>query len=45
MTAREKLIKLEDVYDQIGSSEIFMEAMRDCIKHHMKNNEFFKKDI
>ena len=43
MTAREKLIALEDVYDHAGSSEIFMEAMRDCLKHHMNNNEFFHK--
>ncbi|MBQ6807188.1 MAG: acyl-protein synthetase [Lachnospiraceae bacterium] len=43
MTAREKLINLEDVYDQENSSEIFLEAMRDCVKHHMDNNEFFKK--
>ena len=43
MTAREKLIALEDVYDQAGSSAVFMEAMRDCIEHHMKNNAFFNK--
>lgn len=43
MTAREKLIMFDDAYDQAGSSEIFMESMRDCIKHHMKNNEFFRK--
>ena len=42
MTAREKLIKSEDVYDHVGTSEIFMEAMRDCLKHHMENNEFFR---
>lgn len=43
MTAREKLIALDDVYDQKGSSETFMEAMRDCLKHHMERNAFFKK--
>lgn len=43
MTAREQLIHLEDVYDHEGSSEIFLEAMRECLKHHMANNEFFKK--
>lgn len=43
MTAREKLIQLADAYDQAGSSEIFMEAMRDCLKHHIKNNDFFKR--
>ena len=43
MKARQKLIQLEDVYDHEGSSEIFLEAMRDCVQHHMDNNEFFKK--
>lgn len=43
MTAREKLLKIEDVYDHTGSSDIFMEAMRDCLKHHIANNDFFKK--
>lgn len=43
MTAREKLIAWDDVYDQKGSSEIFMEAMRDCLKHHMEHNAFFKR--
>ncbi len=42
MTAREKLIRQVDAYDQAGSSEIFLEAMRDCIRHHMENNEFFR---
>lgn len=41
MTAREKLIKTEDVYDHSGTSEIFLEAMRDCLKHHSENNDFF----
>ena len=45
MTAREKLIAWDDVYDQKGSSEIFMEAMRDCLKHHMEHNDFFKKHM
>ena len=43
MTAREKLLELQDVYDHKGSSDIFMEAMRDCIKHHISNNNFFKQ--
>jgi len=43
MTARKKLLTLKDVYDQEGSSELFMEAMRECVAHHMENNEFFKK--
>lgn len=42
MTAREKLIALENVYDHEGSSEIFLEAMRDCLSHHIENNEFFR---
>ena len=43
MTAREKLLELENVYDQKGSSDVFMEAMRDCVAHHMANNDFFRK--
>ena len=42
MTARQQLIELHDVYDHKGSSDIFLEAMRDCIKHHIKNNQFFR---
>lgn len=42
MTAREKLLSIEDVYDQEGSADIFVEAMRECLSQHMKNNEFFK---
>lgn len=43
MTARKKLLSIENVYDQENSSEIFMEAMRDCVRHHMDNNDFFRK--
>lgn len=43
MTAREKLLQLEDVYDRENSSEIFLEAMRDCLAHHMANNDFFRE--
>lgn len=43
MTAREKLIQTADVYDHEGTSEVFMEAMRDCLKHHIDKNEFFGK--
>ena len=43
MTSREKLIGWEDVYDHEGTSEIFMESMRDCLKHHMDNNDFFRQ--
>ena len=42
MTAREKLITLEDVYDHAGSSELFMSAMRECVRHHTDNNDFFR---
>ena len=42
MTAREQLIRLENVYDHEGSSELFLEAMRDVLRHHMKNNDFFR---
>ena len=30
-----KLIEWEDAYDQAGSSEVFLEAMRDCLKYHI----------
>lgn len=43
MSARKELLELKDVYDQSGSSELFMEAMRECVAHHMENNEFFRK--
>ena len=42
MTAREKLLQIEDVYDQESTSEIFLESMRDCLTHHMSGNAFFK---
>lgn len=43
MTAREKLLELNDVYDQENSTDIFLEAMRECLTQHTNNNEFFKK--
>ena len=43
MTAREKLLQIEDVYDRESTSEIFLEAMRDCLAHHMANNDFFRE--
>ncbi len=43
MTAREQLLKYEDVYDHEGSSEIFLQAMRDCLSQHYENSEFFRK--
>lgn len=42
MTARERLIKYQDVYDHEGSSEIFLQAMRDCLAHHIEKNDFFR---
>jgi len=42
MTAREKLLAIEDVYNHKDSSEVFLEAMRECLSHHVKNNEFFR---
>lgn len=41
MTAREQLLQWEDVYDQEGSSALFMAAMRECVSHHVENNTFF----
>jgi len=43
MTARKQLLELENVYDQEGSSQLFMDAMRECVKHHYDNSDFFKK--
>lgn len=42
MSARKKLLALENVYDHKESSEIFMAAMRECLEQHVKNNKFFK---
>lgn len=42
LTAREKLLSFENVYDQEGTSEVFMEAMRECLQHHIDHNTFFK---
>jgi len=43
MTAREKLLAVENVYDHEGSSEIFLAAMRECLTQHVEHNAFFKK--
>lgn len=43
MTAREKLITYGDVYDQEGSRELFLAAMRECVAHHMAHNEFYRR--
>ena len=37
MTSRHELLKLEDVYDHKNSSELFLEAMRECLSHHVEN--------
>lgn len=42
LAAREKLLSFENVYDQEGTSEVFMEAMRECLQHHIDHNTFFK---
>ena len=42
MTARHGLLKIEDVYDQKNSSELFLDAMRECLTHHIENCEFFR---
>jgi len=45
MTARKQLLTLEDVYDHEGSSALFMQAMRDVVRHHMEHNDFFKRHM
>ena len=42
MTARHGLLKIEDVYDQKNSSELFFFSMRECLTHHIENCEFFR---
>ena len=43
MEARKRLIEAEEIYDHKGTSDWFLQAMRDCVAHHMKNNAFFQK--
>lgn len=41
--SRHKLIKYHAPYDEIGSSEVFLDAMREAIAYHDKNNSFFAR--
>jgi phenylacetate-coenzyme A ligase PaaK-like adenylate-forming protein len=43
MTAREKLFAYKEIYDQKGSEELFLEAMRESVEHHGNNCEFYGK--
>lgn len=42
MINRERLESYEKVYDQKGTSEIFINAIIEVLEHHMQNNVFFK---
>jgi phenylacetate-coenzyme A ligase PaaK-like adenylate-forming protein len=42
-TAREKLFSYKKIYDQKGSQELFVEAMRESIEHHSNNCVFYGK--
>ncbi|MDT8718413.1 hypothetical protein IAI10_17230 [Clostridium sp. 19966] len=42
-TAREKLFSYKKIYDQAGSEELFVEAMRESIQHHSNNCDFYRK--
>jgi phenylacetate-coenzyme A ligase PaaK-like adenylate-forming protein len=44
-TAREKLFSYKKIYDQAGSEELFIEAMRESILHHSANCEFYGRLI
>lgn len=44
-TARERLFSYKDIYDQIGSEELFIDAMRESILHHSRNCDFYGKFI
>lgn len=43
MEARGRLIEARQIYDHRGTSELFLQAMRDCLAHHVKRNAFFRK--
>ncbi|MFL0246095.1 hypothetical protein [Candidatus Clostridium stratigraminis] len=42
-TAREKLFSYKKIYDQKGSQELFVEAMKESIEHHSNNCKFYGK--
>lgn len=44
-TARQKLFSYKKIYDQKGSEELFIEAMRESILHHSTNCEFYGRLI
>ncbi|MDF2521123.1 MAG: hypothetical protein K0R84_1751 [Clostridia bacterium] len=43
MTAREKLFAYSNIYDQKGSEELFLEAMRESVEHHRAHCKFYDK--
>ena len=43
MTAREKLFTYNKIYDQHGTENLFIEAMKESVKHHSANCEFYNK--
>ncbi len=45
MEARERLFQYKKIYDQNGSEELFLAAMRESIEHHAKNCEFYHELI
>jgi len=43
MKAREKLFEYKKIYDQAGSEELFMDAMRESIDFHQRNCAFYQE--
>lgn len=43
MIAREKLFAYKQIYDQVGSEGLFLEAMKESIEHHRAHCEFYRK--
>jgi phenylacetate-coenzyme A ligase PaaK-like adenylate-forming protein len=43
MTARNRLFNYKKIYDNEGSEELFLEAMRESIMHHSTYCEFYEK--
>lgn len=43
MTARERLFSYNKIYDQKGSENLFLEAMRESVEHHRTHCEFYEK--
>ena len=40
---REKLINWKNPFDRENTSEIFIQSMKEVLKHHSENNEFFNQ--